>query len=183
MEEIKDYIVLDIETTGLDKEHDYINEIVAIKYKDNKIVDSKHHIFGHMDIETISNIYKEFIKNYPLVVHNYSFIKYFLNFEIKNKIIDTLKLSKKIYPNLNNHCVSTICKHLGYDINKDEDLYHQTLLINEIYISIKNELLDRKIKDFIIHNKDNVNVAIIQRKFVIGINRAQKLITETLIEK
>lgn len=182
MEEINEYVVLEIETTGLDIEHDYINEMVILKYKDNTIVDSKHYMFEYKDIERISSIYQEFVSKCPVVVHHYSFIKAFLGFEITNKIIDTLKLSKEIYPNLKNHCVSTIGKYLGYNIDKNTDLYNQSLLINEIYLSIKKELLDRKIKTFILNNKDNVNIAIIQRKFIIGYNRAKRLLCETLIK-
>lgn len=36
-----DYVVFDIETTGLNKDYDYIIEIGALKYKNNVLVDRK----------------------------------------------------------------------------------------------------------------------------------------------
>lgn len=174
MKRINNYVVFEIETTGLDKEHDYVNEMVALKIKDGEMVDFKHDIFGYESIEEISNIYQDFLEDYPVIVHNYDFMKHFINFEI-NEVIDTLKLSKKLYPNLKNHCVNTIGKYLGCDLNKDTDLYNHTLLIHEIYKAMMDELLNKEIEAFIKNNK-NITPAILQRKFIIGYHRAKKML-------
>ena len=41
-----DYVVFDIETTGLNKDYDYIIEIGALKYKNNVLVDEFNYLIN-----------------------------------------------------------------------------------------------------------------------------------------
>ncbi len=175
MKKINDYVVFEIDVTGLDKEHDYVNEMVALKVKNGVIIDAKHHLFGYNSINKMSKIYQDFFENFPVVVYNYCFIKSFINFEIGNEVIDVLRLSRKMYPMLDNHCIWTVAKYLNFNISKSNSLYNSALLINEIYKRINDDILDNEIKDFI-KNNENITPAILQRKFLIGYNRAKRML-------
>lgn len=125
----KDYVVFDVETTGLDTSHDKIIEISAIKYINNQKVDSFSQLInpnyklnptiiritGITDDDLVNkpeakDIIPEFIKfigNYQLIAHNASFdLKMLIsecyrnNIEFpNNKVLDTLSLSKNYFSN------------------------------------------------------------------------------------
>lgn len=122
------YVVFDTETTGLEPEIDKIIEISAIKFKDNKRVDTfttlvnplilidnfiseltgikQNELYGKPTIDKVLPNFFEFIEDYTLIAHNAKFdIKmlacecYRNNIELcNNKIIDTVYLAKKIIP-------------------------------------------------------------------------------------
>jgi len=101
-----DYVIFDIETTGLDCINDEIIELGAIKVKDNEIVEEFNYLINPKkelpeviinitgikdedlkDKETIDVILPKFIKfigNYPLLAHNNSFDLSFINEILKN---------------------------------------------------------------------------------------------------
>lgn len=135
------YIVLDIETTGLSKFSDKIIEISAIKIKENKITNKfetlinpdikipkfitsltgiKNSMVGDSPmIEEIIPKFTRFSKNIPIVAHNASFdygflsqnIKVFENKEMSNEKICTMKLSRRLFPELPRHRLSFLCEH------------------------------------------------------------------------
>lgn len=123
----KNYIVFDVETTGLDPQTDKIIEISAIKYKDHKQVDTFSYLINpEVEIsETITSItgitneelstqktakeiipeFIKYIEDYQLIAHNASFDFEMLvsechrnNIELPtNKILDTLTVAKKYF--------------------------------------------------------------------------------------
>lgn len=182
MEEIKDYVLLDVLITEVDKENDYIKEVVAIKYQDDEIVDIRQFTLGNNNKEELINLFLNFIENNPVVFYHYKLIKRFIPLKISNEIIDIKTLFKEVYPFFQNYSFVNIANYLGYHFSKDCDLNKHALLMNDIFTSLKNELLDRKIKKFICNNIDTVSVASVQRKFLIGYMRAKKLISESVID-
>lgn len=142
----KDYVVFDTETTGLIAGSDRIIEIGAIKYKNNvevdrynvlinpefnlpkKIVDLTGITDGDLkDKKNMREVLPEFIsfiEDLPLVAHNASFDISMLNGEctlcdvelIKNKVIDTLAISRKLFRDVENHKLSTLKKYLKMEI-------------------------------------------------------------------
>lgn len=124
------YVVIDIETTGLDPEKDSIIEIAAIKVVDSKIVDSFSSLInpGFIIPEFIIRLTKItneqlssapslsdvlhrlniFLGDYVLVGHNINFdinflydgFEKILNHPLSNDFIDTLRLSKRYVKNL-----------------------------------------------------------------------------------
>ena len=121
------YVVIDVETTGLEPSIDKIIEISAIKYIENREVavfnelvnpnieldpyittltgiDTKD-LINKPSIDTIIPKFIEFIENFTLVAHNASFdIKMIVAESYRsgiqfpnNKIQDTLKLSKRMF--------------------------------------------------------------------------------------
>lgn len=141
-----DYVIFDIETTGLDCLNDKIIEIGAIKVINNEIVDEFNYLINPKislpevivnitgitdedlkDKGTIDNIlpkFLEFIGDYPLLAHNNSFDLGFINENIKklnlsklnNTMVDTLELSRKHLTHMYNHKLETLKKY--YSINE-----------------------------------------------------------------
>lgn len=137
-----DFIVIDFETTGLNPIDNEIIEVSALKYIDRKFVDSyitlikpKNRIPGY--ITQINGITNEMVKDSPtteavipillnfigdltIVAHNASFDMKFLKcnaekcgYKVDNSSLDTLTLSRKAFPNLNNHKLATVARHVG----------------------------------------------------------------------
>lgn len=139
------FIVADIETTGLNPTTDNIIEISALKVKKG---DDKHlnltalvnpgkniptHITeitgitdqmvkGEDKIEKVMRELLDFFEDLPLVFYNANFDMKFLRAaakkiggEINNEIIDALPIARKAFPDLKNHKLSTVANHLNID--------------------------------------------------------------------
>lgn len=148
-----EYVVFDLETTGLSSRYDRIIEFGAVKVKEGQILDQVD-FFINPDMplaEVTKNLthitdeqvrsgksikkalldIKEFIKDSILVAHNAVFDFGFLNEalinngfeELKNPVIDTLPLSRFLYSDLRSHTLGSICKKLG--VVYDEDTAHR----------------------------------------------------------
>lgn len=135
-----DYVIFDLETTGLEASRDYIIEIGALKYKNNQLVEEFNVLInpGIIIPEVITRItgitteqvanqeiidkvlpkFITFIEDYPLLAHNSPFDIGFIYENIKrlklpyipNKIIDTLPLARTYIPQAYNHKLETL-KH------------------------------------------------------------------------
>lgn len=143
----KEFVVLDFETTGLDKVYDKIIEIAAIRYVDGKetkkyvtLVNPQcsipaeatavHHITNSMvrnaplEKEAIPKLIN-FIGDSLVVGHNVNFDVGFLEIaaqrhglSVKYDYIDTLSVSKKMFPGLPNYKLGTIANSLNFDTSK-----------------------------------------------------------------
>lgn len=125
-----EYIVLDIETTGRSRTNDRIIEIAAIKYEHGMPVDSFHRIINPFRmlpieivaltgitqedvesgcaIEDVKDEFLSFISNISLIGHNIitfdvPFLSAQLGVQIKNTLMDTLQLSREVFPQISNH--------------------------------------------------------------------------------
>lgn len=138
-----DYTLIDIETTGLDPNYDEIIEIAAIRIRNNmidstfstlvkpeRLIDNfiteltgitNDMVANSLPIEP--NLYKlhSFINNDILLGHNVNFDVNFLYdnyikytpYLFKNNFVDTLRLSRKVYPDLGSHSLSYLTRSLG----------------------------------------------------------------------
>lgn len=128
-----DYIVLDIETTGLNSRSDEIIEIGAVKIADHQVVDTFSRLIKPQfpiskfitnltgitnemvsdadDIETVLTDFLLFINDAILIGHNVNFDLGFIknNFErhlgicLENQSLDNLRYARKILPQLSSH--------------------------------------------------------------------------------
>lgn len=126
----QDYIVLDLETTGLSSDHDEIIEVSALKVHCGKIIDRYEtliHPFQEIPsfISDLTGITNDMVLNAPyfsdilselidfigslyIVGHNVNFDINFLydslmnaaGVPLMNDYIDTLRISRKLYPNM-----------------------------------------------------------------------------------
>ncbi len=137
-----DYVVFDIETTGFDPQGDRIIELAGVKVSKGEIVgrfstfcDPKRNISdkivrltgitnsmvdGAPTEEVVVKDFIEFAKGCILVAHNAafdtSFVKYVsnkYNLGYKFKSLDTLALSRLLYPELKSHKLDKVCAHLN----------------------------------------------------------------------
>lgn len=142
----KDFVVLDFETTGLSCVDDRIIEIAAIRYvngiETNKFVSlvnplmsipaeatQVNNITNHMVADAPPERYLipkliDFLGDSLIVGHNANFDVKFLEiaaqrygYNVSYNYIDTISVSKKIFPGLPNYKLSTIAENLGRDIN------------------------------------------------------------------
>lgn len=151
----KSYVVVDIETTGLDSRFDDIIEVGALKVNNFNIVEEFQTLiqppsFEEMNdegefekfyvsdfITELTGITNEMLENAPkidqvipgfidfiggdiLVGHNIHFDLNFLydisinelNHRLNNDFMDLLKISRRVFPELKNHKLSTVAEHL-----------------------------------------------------------------------
>ncbi len=140
----KDFVVLDIETTGLSPFVDEICEISAVKVKNflpeeffYSLVKPKkqipedvikiHGITNEMvkdaqEIEIVLTKFLDFIKDTTLVIHNADFDLSFINTALKksnlpvleNKVEDTLLISRQYFPFMS-HSLESLCDDLMFE--------------------------------------------------------------------
>ena len=138
----EEFAVLDIETTGLNAKKDKITEIAAVKVKKGSIT-GRFSSFVNPGISIPDNIKKltgisdemvmdsppirevlpdllDFIGNLPIVAHNSPFDMGFIKHSaqnmgilIANPVIDTLQMSRRMFPRLERHRLDAVAKHLG----------------------------------------------------------------------
>ena len=162
------YIVFDIETSGLNPHKDKIIEIGAIKYINNKKVDEFSYLIdpeiklndiitkvtgitdddlkGQKKIDEVLPLFLNFIEDYPIIGHNvrfdYDFLESNINKlnlkHIKNKIIDTLFLSRITIYDSKNHKLETLKEYLNLDYNSHRAV-DDCLTCNELYQYCKNK--------------------------------------------
>jgi len=148
-----DYVLFDIETTGLDPNFDEIIEIGAIRVRDLKIVD-KFHTLVKPEYEI-----DDFIGNDILVGHNINFDINFIYdnlincdyLPLTNDFVDTLRLSRRILPELEHHRLIDLADYYNIDTKGNHRSMKDVEITNSIYINLKNSLLKTfdNVDDFI----------------------------------
>lgn len=165
---VDDYVVFDLETTGLDPEECQIIEIGALKYRQNELVAQLDILINpHCEIpslitnltgidnELVNNCptidealprFLDFIEDLTLIAHNSSFDLAFIekNLErlnislIDNKNIDTVALSRKYLRKLSNYKLETL-----KDYFQLENISHRSIgdcfTTNYVYQYCKNK--------------------------------------------
>ncbi|MED3646205.1 PolC-type DNA polymerase III [Halalkalibacterium halodurans] len=141
-----EFVVFDVETTGLSAVYNKIIELAAVKVKNGEIIDrferfadphepltntiieltgiTDDMLKGQPEVEQVLNEFHAFIGDAVLVAHNASFDMGFLNTgfqkmglgEAKNPVIDTLELGRFLYPTLKNHRLNTLCKKFDIEL-------------------------------------------------------------------
>jgi len=147
-------IVLDFETTGLSPNNgDRVIEIGAVLLRDHEIVDRFQSLvnpgfFVSHEIETITGItnamlgeappaqevmgkFVKFIDTRPLVAHNASFDRSFLETELghigKKRPLNfgcTLQVARRLYPDVINYKLETLVRYKGIPVNSQ---FHRAL--------------------------------------------------------
>lgn len=138
-----DYVVVDLETTGYSPLWDRIIEIGAIKVHDGKIIDTYQQLVNpcveisefvqemtgitnemiHAEpvLETVLPDFKIFLDNNIIIGHNVGFDVNFLYdaYEIildeylTQDYIDTLRIARKLYPEMESHRLCDVVNHLN----------------------------------------------------------------------
>lgn len=135
------YVVIDIETSGLDPRFDEIIELAGIKYSNGVEVErfqtlvnaeiddfiteltgiTNEMLMNAPKIDDVLPDFIAFVGNSPIVGHNVNFdINFVYDYAgylglppFSNDFIDTLRISRRLYKNMENHKLSTLMNHLG----------------------------------------------------------------------
>ena len=170
------FVVFDLETTGLSAESDKITEIGAVKIENGKITDrfsgfvnperpipqkiveltsiTDEMVANAPKIDEILPEFFEFCKGCVLVAHNAAFDTSFiknaacdLGIDYNFSHLDTLMLARALYPELSNHRLSTLNKHLGVPLLHHHRAVDDAKATADIFIKMLSELENRGISD------------------------------------
>lgn len=213
------FVVFDIETTGLSPKNDMITEIGAVKIEDGKIVDEFNQLInpgrkipdnivkltGITDemvkdkptIEEVLPNFERFIEDAVLVAHNASFDVGFIRYkfsrigkEINNPVLDTLELSRALFPQLKSHKLNIIAKHLNIDLINHHRAVDDAKATAEIFLKSLEILSSKGIKNInrvneLVEDKSDAKGetfhVVILAKNLIGLKNLYKLISESHI--
>ena len=148
LDAIKDeFVVFDVETTGLSSQNDNIIEIAAVKVNLLKNTVDEYQSFilinralpkeiisltgitdgmlrGGKGINVVMSEFRAFVGKLPLVAHNVSFDASFLlseadrcGFSFLNKFIDTMALARKHLPSMPNYKLKTLVSELNIQVD------------------------------------------------------------------
>lgn len=163
------FVVFDLETTGIDLMSNGITEIGAVKIVDGKITEQFQTLVKPdyritEENVAITGITEEMVKDAPkismvlpdfmkfiegsvLVAHNadfdVKFIKRFAGaeeYEVKNKVIDTVEVARTLLPQLKNHKLNTIADHFGI-------VFHHHRALSDAYATAEAFIELLKIKN------------------------------------
>ncbi|MBV4418080.1 PolC-type DNA polymerase III [Clostridium tyrobutyricum] len=168
------YVVFDIETTGLSSINDKIIEIGAVKIKDGKVIDRfsefvnpQISIPGHIvDLTSITDAmvssadsidkilpkFIDFIGDSVVVAHNARFDTGFIkknckdmDMKFKNPIVDTVLLSRFLFPELKKFKLNVVAKHLGISLENHHRAVDDARATADILLRCFKILKDRNI--------------------------------------
>ena len=159
---VNDYIVLSVQTTGLEYVKDKIVEIAAVKYKSGEKQEEFHtyvnpHKVIKKEITAINNVtnaqvrtapdikfalenFLLFAEDYTFITYNSDFVMEFLQYNcfqifghtLKNNVIDALSLSKRYLTDLPNHKLSTVQNHFKI-VDTFGNAFNKCFVINYLY--------------------------------------------------
>ena len=158
------FVAFDIETTGFAPPCKII-EIGAVKVVDRFITEkyqqlvdpevmipwkitsltgiTDNMVTGAPKINTALQGFIDFIGGLPIAAHNakfdMSFIQYYSNecgYQIKNEVIDTLKLSRKYIPGLPSYKLSIVARHLSADRPDAHRALSDAMMVAGIMLSL-----------------------------------------------
>ena len=169
------YVVLDLETTGLSSRYDKIMEFGAVRVERGTVISHKDILINPerkipekivaitsitddmlVDKPTIDKVLPEildYLKDAIIVTHNASFDFNFLREaslkygygDLKNPVIDTLALSHYLFPSAARHNLGSLCKNM--EINYDEDKAHRADYDAEVLNNVWQPMLEKLIKE------------------------------------
>jgi len=165
------YTVIDIETTGLDPHFDSIIEIGALRIENGSITDSYSSLIkpDHKIDEFITELtgitnemlesapkinkvlpaLKAFIGDSILIGHNVNFdinflydeFENILNESLVNDYVDTMRLSRRILPELKHHRLVDIADYYKIDTSGMHRAINDCKIVNECYINILQDII------------------------------------------
>ena len=166
------FCVLDLETTGLSYRTEKITEIGIMKVKNGEVIEefdelvdpekpipervvevthiTDEMVKGKPTIDIMMPKALEFIGDSIVVTHNTDFdigwMRYNcsnLGLEFNNTYLDTLRLSKKMYPDLTKYKLGYIAEKLGIEV----DVAHRALADVDTTVKVLNKMLEEITKN------------------------------------
>lgn len=162
----KDYVVFDLETTGLDYKTNEILEIGAVKIRNGEIIETFNVLIkpkytrisefitkltGIDDemvkdapyFEDVVGDFFKFTRNSTMVAHNSDFDTLFLDFhagkflyKFDNMVMDTLAMAKKLVGGIKNYKLITIAKHFNIPLDHAHRALYDTIATAKCFIEL-----------------------------------------------
>ena len=187
--DINDVVILDFETTGLTASVQRVIEVGAVRVDNGKItkrftqlccpgINIPYYITDLTGItdemvedkpkpEQVMPELQSFIGRRPIIAHNAKFDQEFLYMEMRrarlyvnNPIFCTLKLSRAMIQDSENHKLETLKSYLGYQPPDENAMAHRALHDAEatatLWLYLKNKLLK-------LVGEDKLNIALLQK--------------------
>ncbi len=211
------YTVIDIETTGLSKEENEIIELTALKVRSRKIVSEftrliKPSVPIPWFISSLTGITNEMVEDAPIITdvlpefldyvgndiilgHNvnfdvnfiYDISKKFFGRPFANDMIDTLRLSRILMPDMEHHKLAIVAKELGIKFDTvhrssadTETTYKVYEKLKELYPDFATERGPNKV--ITKTKKDNKKNRIVKRAEYVIIGELEKINNTTAEE-
>ena len=178
-----EFVVFDLETTGLSPLTEAITEIGAVKVKDGKVVDTfntfvnplKHipakisELTGITDamvqdaptIESVMPQFYDFVGDATLVAHNATFDTSFIKkaagdmgLKFDFCCIDTLELARSLVKGVKNYKLDTLTKHFNIKLENHHRACDDALATAHVFLKLVSKLEELDIK-----NVDEINTA------------------------
>lgn len=160
---IKDYVCVDIETTGIRSKWDKIIEIGAVKVRNGEVVDTFSQLIdpgvsipyrieeltgitdemleGKPTIEEVLPQFIEFAGEDVLMGHNiifdYKFLKQNatnMNLKFEKQGIDTLKIARKTLKGLESRGLEFLCGHFGIEEENHHRAFNDASVTSKLYL-------------------------------------------------
>ena len=213
------YIIFDIETTGLKPDTEAITEIGAVKLMDGKVVDTFSKFVNPQkpippEITNLTGISDDMVKDAPnideilpkflefcgkntVVAHNATFDVSFitaaatrLGLEFENKVLDTVMLSKTLFPEEKKHNLEVLCQRLGVSLQNHHRALDDALATKDAFVKMmemKEKREDLIPEDFSVEKnpellKNPYNHIIIIAKNKVGLKNMYKLISKSNLD-
>ena len=178
--EDREFVIFDVETTGLSSVYDTIIEIGAVKMKNGEVLErfdkfiNPHHPLSEQTInltsitdemvsaaddeDVVIKQFQDFYGDRPLCGHNVQFDVGFVNAalrraglsEITQPVVDTLEVSRLLHPEQNRHTLDSLAKK--YNVSLEH--HHRANQDAEATGYLLYKLLDAFKKKY---NEDNLN--------------------------
>lgn len=167
------YVVFDIETTGLSAEADTITEIGAVLVENGVVRDTFAQLVNPQrpippriteltgitddmvaDKPTIEEVLPKFLAfcaDHTVVAHNAKFDTGFIrvlavrqNLPFENKILDTLAISRELYPDVRSHKLDVIAKRLDISLDNHHRAVDDATATALIFIKFMKMIAERE---------------------------------------
>ena len=169
------YVIVDLETTGLNPSTDEIIEIGAIKVENKEIKDifnklikpdkaipeniveltgiTQEMVHNELPIKPVLEQFVKFLGDRIFVAHNAEFDSSFIKVQMKkilNKNMDnfiacTLLVARDILPNLENHKLPTVARYFGLEIANRHRAIGDAELTYQIWLKFLDKMKEKKI--------------------------------------
>lgn len=162
-----DYVLLDIETTGLSPKENDIIEIGAIRVRNNKIVDEYSSLIkiGYelpsfitkitgitdemledgKDISIVLRELVDFIGDDIMIGHNVNFdinfiydkCEKYINHKFNNDFIDTMRIARRVLPDIQNYKLGTLANYFNIDYHNAHRGLNDVMITYEVYNNLR----------------------------------------------
>jgi len=169
------YVIVDLETTGLDPAANEIIEIGAIRIEGKEIKDifnklikptkpvsaeitaitgiTQDMLDNEIPVKPALQMFKEYIGESILVAHNAEFdlsflkinFKRWLDIDLNNFTVCTLLIARDILPNLDNHKLHTIARYFHIDVANRHRAIGDAEVTYQIWLKLIEKLKEKKV--------------------------------------